>query len=155
MSRIYSLQRIQVIPASLEAVWNYFSSPKNLIDLTPEYMHFRVTSPPHQGQIYAGQIITYKVSPVAGIPLTWVTEITHVHPQQYFVDEQRTGPYSMWHHEHHFEEVAGGVRITDLVHYRMPLGILGTLAHQVFVKKQLEDLFNYRSGKVSSHTFME
>ncbi|WP_291908253.1 SRPBCC family protein [Chitinophaga sp. CB10] len=149
MGAVYSLSRVQLIPAPLEAVWDYFSAPGNLAAITPSYMRFRVTSAPHQGSIYPGQIITYKVSPVLGVPLTWVTEITHVHPRRFFVDEQRKGPYRMWRHEHHFEEVPGGVSMRDLVHYELPLGVLGTLAHGLFVKKQLEELFLYRTGRIA------
>ena len=94
--------------------------------------------------MYAGQIIEYKVSPVLGIPLYWMTEITHVEQHKFFVDEQRFGPYSMWHHQHHFREVPGGVEMTDIVHYKMPFWFLGDIANTLFVKKQLNDIFNYR-----------
>ncbi|MFY0253171.1 hypothetical protein ACDQ55_04370 [Chitinophaga sp. 30R24] len=144
MASIYSLQRTQFIPARLEEVWNYFSSPGNLEHITPSYMRFRVTSPPYTGQVYPGQIITYRVSPVLGIPLVWMTEIMHVSYLNYFVDEQRVGPYRIWHHEHRFQEVPGGVKMTDTVYYQLPFGWLGKLAHGLFVKKQLQTLFNYR-----------
>ncbi|RAJ85628.1 ligand-binding SRPBCC domain-containing protein [Chitinophaga dinghuensis] len=150
MSRIYELSRAQIIPASLEAVWAYFSDPGNLAEITPDYMRFHVTSPPHQGEIYPGQIITYKICPVLGIPLTWMTEITHVKQHRYFVDEQRVGPYSIWHHQHRFESVEGGVLMQDLVHYQMPLGFIGNIAHALFVKRQLEELFHYRTEKVKA-----
>jgi ligand-binding SRPBCC domain-containing protein len=94
--------------------------------------------------MYAGQIIEYKVSPILGIPLYWMTEITHVEQHKFFVDEQRFGPYSMWHHQHHFREVPGGVEMTDIVHYKMPFWFLGDIANTLFVKKQLNDIFNYR-----------
>ncbi|PSL49142.1 ligand-binding SRPBCC domain-containing protein [Chitinophaga niastensis] len=148
MASVYLLQRTQLISASLEEVWDYFSAPGNLTNITPAHMRFRVTSPPVEGQVYPGQIITYKVSPVAGIPLEWMTEITHVEYLVYFVDEQRVGPYSIWHHQHHFEAVAGGVKMTDTVHYRLPFGWLGKLAHGLFVKRQLEALFAYRNEAV-------
>ncbi|WP_143308370.1 SRPBCC family protein [Chitinophaga vietnamensis] len=149
MPMIYSLIREQLIPAPLAAVWDYFSSPGNLLEITPSYMRFRVTSRHYEGPIYPGQIITYKVSPVAGIPLLWVTEITQVKPLAYFVDEQRSGPYRMWHHEHHFEAAGDGTRMKDIVHYRLPLGWLGTLAHGLFVKRQLESLFDYRTAQIT------
>ena len=151
MASVYLLQRTQVIPATLEQVWDYFSNPANLEMITPAYMRFRVTSPPYEGQVYPGQIITYKVSPLAGIPLEWVTEITHVIHRVYFVDEKRVGPYRLWHHEHHFSEVPGGVQMTDIVHYRLPLGWLGRLAHSLFVKRQLEKIFQFRQHTVSRH----
>lgn len=148
MASIYLLQRTQVIPATPEEVWNYFSTPGNLPHITPAYMRFTVTSPPYTGQVYPGQVITYTVAPIAGIPLEWMTEITHVAYLDYFVDEQRVGPYSIWHHEHHFQIVPGGVKMTDIVHYRLPFGWLGKLAHSLFVKKQLEALFAYRHQAV-------
>ncbi|NLR78793.1 SRPBCC family protein [Chitinophaga eiseniae] len=144
MASIYSIQRTQVIPAPQEEVWSYFSNPANLQHITPAAMRFIVTSAPYTGQVYPGQVITYKISPLAGIPREWMTEITHVSYLSYFVDEQRVGPYSIWHHEHHFEQVPGGVKMTDLVHYRLPLGWLGKLAHRLFVKQQLAMLFEYR-----------
>ena len=93
-------------------------------------------------------MIAYKVSPLMKIPLNWVTEIKYVHDAQFFVDEQRTGPYKMWHHEHHFKAVEGGVEMTDIVSYELPLGFLGRFAHWLFVRKQLEGIFDYRFKKV-------
>jgi ligand-binding SRPBCC domain-containing protein len=98
--------------------------------------------------MYPGQIIEYKVSPVLGIPLYWMTEITHVEEGRYFVDEQRFGPYSLWHHQHHFRQVDRGVEMTDIVHYRLPLGFLGDIANGLFVKKQLEHIFEFRHKRV-------
>ena len=94
------------------------------------------------------EIITYTVKPVLGIPLFWMTEITHVEDRKFFVDEQRVGPYAIWHHQHHFKSVPGGVEMTDLVHYKVPLGILGDLANLLFVRSQLEGIFNYRWNKL-------
>lgn len=140
----YRLIRKQHIPATVDEVWDFFSNPANLAEITPEYMKFTVTSPPHTGDIYPGQIITYKVSPLLGIPLSWMTEITHVVPGKLFVDEQRQGPYSLWHHQHLFEQDGNGALMTDIVHYKLPLGPLGTLAKSLFVGKQLEDIFDHR-----------
>lgn len=114
-------------------------------------MKFRVTSGPMPGEVYAGQIITYTVAPVAGIPLFWMTEITAVNPLRFFVDEQRRGPYRLWHHQHHFTEKDGGVLMTDLVHYQLPLGLLGELARVLFVRKQLQAIFSYRRQQVEVH----
>lgn len=99
-------------------------------------------------KMYEGLMIAYKVKPLLGIPLNWVTEIKYVHEEQFFVDEQRTGPYKMWHHEHHFKAVDGGVEMTDIVSYELPLGILGRIAHPILVKSKLEEIFNYRFQKV-------
>lgn len=139
------------IEAPIEEVWDFFSSPANLKKITPPEMGFHILSGAEQ-KMYPGQIITYKVKPVAGIPLKWVTEITHVEQYGYFVDEQRFGPYSMWHHEHHFREVEGGVEMTDRVSYKLPLGLLGRLAHLVLVKRKVEHIFAYRS-KVMTRFF--
>lgn len=142
---VYSLQRVQRLPISLHQAWDFFSSPLNLREITPPYMGFEVTSDPAFLQkMYAGQIITYFVKPVLGIPLFWMTEITHVENESFFVDEQRVGPYKLWHHQHHFRAVVGGVEMTDLVHYQLPWGPLGQLAHSLFVKKQLQNIFDYR-----------
>jgi ligand-binding SRPBCC domain-containing protein len=140
----YSLKRVQRLPISLDEAWDFFSSPGNLKEITPAYMHFTVLSNSDSEKMYAGQIITYKVRPVLGIPLFWMTEITHVEDKKYFVDEQRFGPYALWHHTHFFKAIEGGVEMTDLVNYKMPLGFLGNIAHAVFAKKQLEGIFDYR-----------
>jgi ligand-binding SRPBCC domain-containing protein len=128
----------------LEKAWDFFSSPANLAEITPKNLGFNIISKHHGEKMYAGQIIEYKVSPVLGIPLYWMTEITHVEQHKFFVDEQRFGPYSMWHHQHHFKEVPGGVEMTDIVHYKLPFWFLGDIANSVFVKKQLNDIFDYR-----------
>ncbi|MCS7035897.1 MAG: SRPBCC family protein [Saprospiraceae bacterium] len=142
---VYSLERVQRLPISIEEAWDFFSSPLNLRDITPPYMQFQVLSDPRWvGRMYPGQIITYTVRPVLGIPLFWMTEITHVREGEFFVDEQRIGPYALWHHQHHFRPIEGGVEMTDLVHYRLPLGPLGALAHALFVRRQLEEIFDYR-----------
>ena len=125
----------QFVPARLDEVWDFFSSPANLSKITPPGMGFIITSPPQPG-MYPGMFISYKVSPLLGIKLNWVTEITHVREKLFFVDEQRRGPYSIWHHEHHFREVEGGVEMHDILHYQVPLGILGTLADHLFVKNK-------------------
>ncbi len=140
------LRRVQRLPISLELAWDFFSSPSNLKDITPSYMGFLVTAeaPESHGRMYAGQVITYKVKPLLGIPLTWMTEITHVREGEYFVDEQRFGPYRLWHHQHFFKPVDGGVEMTDVVHYKLPLWILGNIAHGLFVRRQLEGIFDYR-----------
>lgn len=142
---VYSLKRTQRLPISVAEAWDFFSSPANLQKITPTYLGFKITSDPSfLGKMYAGQVITYTVQPVLGIPLFWMTEITHVQHEQFFVDEQRFGPYSLWHHQHHFKAIPGGVEMTDLVHYKLPLGPLGWLAYHLFVRRQVEGIFDYR-----------
>jgi len=146
---IFELQRQQFIPRPMEEVWLFFSSPANLSVLTPQYMNFRVTTKDVPKRIYAGQIITYKVSPLFGIPLFWMTEITQVQDHRYFIDEQRRGPYRLWHHQHWFEQQGNGVLMTDIVHYELPLGILGNLANRLFLQSQLDNIFEFRQQKVA------
>ena len=148
MSKIYSLKTIQKIPITLEQAWDFFSKPDNLKDITPSNLGFQIISKHHGNKMYAGQVIEYTVRPVLGIPLYWMTEITHVQEKQYFIDEQRFGPYSLWHHQHHFKELAGGVEMTDIVHYKLPLWFLGDIANTIMVKNQLAHIFNYRVAAV-------
>ncbi len=148
MSKVYSLKTVQVLPITIEEAWDFFSSPKNLADITPGNMGFNIISKHHGQKMYPGQVIEYKVSPVFNIPLYWMTEITHVSEKKYFVDEQRFGPYSLWHHQHHFETVDGGVQMTDIVHYKLPFWFLGDIANSLFVAKQLKGIFDYRYQKV-------
>lgn len=135
--------RKQFVKTDLQTCWDFFSSPANLKRITPSYMGFDVkTEVP--AQMYEGLIIAYTVKPLLGIPVEWVTEITHVKDKSFFVDEQRKGPYTMWHHEHHFKEVEGGVEMTDIVSYILPLGFLGKLVQPFLVKPKLEEIFAYR-----------
>jgi ligand-binding SRPBCC domain-containing protein len=143
----HTIKVVQKIPASLDKVWDFFSSPANLQTITPANLHFRIISKHHGGHIYAGQIIEYKVSPILGIPLYWMTEITHVEEKKFFADEQRKGPYNMWHHQHHFREIPGGVEMTDIVHYKNPFWLIGNIANGLIVKKQLKKIFDYRWEK--------
>src|SRR3954451_18487621 len=136
MSRVYSLKTVQTIPISVSEAWDFFSRPDNLKDITPAHMGFVIKSKHHGEKMYAGQIIEYTVKPLFAIPVYWMTEITHVEEGKYFVDEQRFGPYSLWHHQHHFAEVDGGVQMTDLVHYKIPYSFLGNIANTVFVRQQ-------------------
>lgn len=141
----YQLIKTQKLPATLSEVWDFISSPANLKEITPRHMGFIITGNTGEGKMYPGMIITYKVSPVLGIKLNWVTEITHVRELEYFVDEQRVGPYSMWHHQHKIEPIEGGVLMTDIVTYQPPLGFLGALANKLIIKKQLNQIFDYRT----------
>lgn len=144
----YNLKTTQFIPVTLDVAWAFFSNPANLQSITPARMNFRIISRHHGDTMYPGQIIEYKVSPLGGISMYWMTEITHVRDRAYFVDEQRFGPYSLWHHQYHFKEVPGGVEMTDIVHYKIPLGFIGDWANRLFIRKQLEDIFAYRVKRV-------
>jgi ligand-binding SRPBCC domain-containing protein len=141
----YQLIKTQKIPVSTEEVWKFISNPGNLKKITPDYMGFVITSEKSEDRMYAGMIITYKVSPVLGIKMNWVTEISQVKELEYFVDEQRIGPYKMWHHQHKIEPIEGGTLMTDIVTYQTPFGILGALANTLFIKKQLKQIFDYRN----------
>ena len=140
------------LPISLDEAWAFFSNPTNLKEITPAKMGFIVTSKHHGDKIYAGQIIRYIVTPVLGIPLKWCTEITHVVDKQYFVDEQRFGPYAFWHHQHRFRAVEGGVEMEDILNYKVPLGFIGDLVNALFVKNQVAQIFEYRT-KVLTERF--
>ena len=148
MSRTYSFKLLQKIPAGLHDTWEFFSNPANLQEITPVELKFKVISKYHGPELYAGQLIEYTVSPLLGIPLYWMTEITHVEAKKYFIDEQRYGPYSFWHHQHHFRETEGGTEMTDIVHYKLPLWILGDLANSILVKAQLRQIFKHRVAAV-------
>jgi ligand-binding SRPBCC domain-containing protein len=144
MSKVYSLKFIQQIPVSLDAAWEFFSNPANLKEITPTHLDFRIISKHHGEKMYEGQLIEYTVKPLLGIPLYWMTEITHIKDREYFIDEQRFGPYSFWHHQHHFREAGNGVEMTDIVHYKLPLWFLGDIANSLMVKKQLGEIFRFR-----------
>lgn len=142
----YQLNRQQKLPTGIRETWDFISSPANLKEITPEHMGFKITGNTGTEKMYPGMIITYKVSPFAGIAMDWMTEITHVQDYAYFVDEQRVGPYAMWHHQHKIEAIEGGVLMTDIVTYQPPLGILGAVANTLFIKKQLQQIFDYRNS---------
>ncbi len=148
MSKVYQLITVQKIPVSIDKAWDFFSDPKNLQAITPVSMGFRIISEQQDNKMYAGQIIEYKVRPLLNIPIYWMTKITHVADKKYFVDEQRFGPYSMWHHQHHFKAANGFVEMTDIIHYKLPCWFLGDIANWLFVRKQLKGIFEYRFKKV-------
>ena len=147
--KTYLLLAEQFIPISLDEAWDFFSSPLNLEKITPKDMNFIVTSGYNKDtKAYAGMIITYKVSPVAGIKMDWMTEITHVQEKEYFVDEQRFGPYALWHHQHHFKAVDGGVLMNDILNYAIPYGIIGRLGNAIFVRNKIKQIFAYREKAI-------
>jgi ligand-binding SRPBCC domain-containing protein len=140
----FVLERIQILPTTIETAWGFFSDPANLNRITPPAMDFRITSPP-QTTTYAGQILTYTLRPLFGISMTWTTEITHVSEPYFFVDEQRFGPYRFWHHQHFFREVPGGVEVRDLVHYLLSHNQMAGLVNRFIVAPRLKKVFNYRT----------
>lgn len=141
--KIYTLHVKQKLSISKEEAWQFLSDPKNLKKITPDYMGFNIVGGADR-DMYAGQIIQYIVTPILGIKTNWVTEITNVVHGEYFVDEQRYGPYSLWHHKHFINEIDGGVEMEDLLHYKLPLGFLGQLAHPFLVKPKLDEIFEHR-----------
>ncbi|MEJ7589081.1 MAG: SRPBCC family protein [Ferruginibacter sp.] len=144
MSKVYRIKKVQQLPIGLDEAWDFFSSPQNLQNITPVNLGFNIISK-HKGEkMYAGQIIEYKISPLLNVPLYWMTEITHVEEKKYFVDEQRFGPYALWHHQHHFKVIGDYVEMTDIVHYKLPGWFLGDIANRLFVKRQLKAIFDYR-----------
>lgn len=141
--KLHRLEQKQWLPISMTEAWDFFSSPKNLDEITPDDLGFRITSP-LEGKMHEGQIITYKVKLAPLIWVSWVTEIKAVDEGNSFIDEQRFGPYRFWHHRHHFEEQDGGVLMTDLVNYGLPFGPCGAIAHALFVRRKLEWIFDQR-----------
>lgn len=147
---MYNLKRKQVLPITLEEAWEFFSSPKNLGKITPSDMGFDIQYLSGEKTTYAGQIIAYKIKVLPGIRMNWITEITHVKDLQYFIDEQRFGPYKLWHHQHHFKGTKEGVEMIDEVNYVIPFGVLGRLVHWLFVGRQVIAIFDYRHKVLAS-----
>jgi ligand-binding SRPBCC domain-containing protein len=141
--KVYCLNRKQKLPISLWEAWSFFSTSRNLESITPAFLKFQITSSVPD-DIYSGLIITYRIAAVAGIPMTWVTEIKHVEAPYRFVDEQRIGPFRFWYHEHRFREVGGEIEMEDTVYYAMPLGWIGRLVHALFIRARLEAIFDFR-----------
>ena len=147
MGKIHVFKTEQKIPASIDQVWDFISQPANLKEITPSYMGFYIKSQEDLSKMYAGMIITYAVKPLFNIPLRWVTEITHVQDKEYFVEEQRFGPYALWHHKHFIKPIEGGALMTDIVHYKLPLGFLGDIGAG-FVRGKLKEIFDFRFAAV-------
>ncbi len=144
---VFTFQREQLLKSSIEMVWDFISSPKNLKIITPEYMGFEILNKNLPEKMYTGIIINYKVSPLFGIKLTWSSEITHIREFEFFVDEQKVGPYKFWHHQHHIKKYDSGVLMTDIINYSPPFGFLGALANTVLIQKKLKEIFDYREKK--------
>lgn len=145
--KIYRLHTIQNLPISINEAWNFLSDPVNLKTITPDYMGFEILSGAEK-KMFPGQIIQYIVTPILGIPTKWVTEITHVRKGEYFVDEQRFGPYSLWHHKHFLKPIKNGVEMEDIIDYKIPFGLFGQMIHPILVKPKLNEIFKYREIKL-------
>jgi ligand-binding SRPBCC domain-containing protein len=142
---LHTLKTTQILKSDMDTVWKFMSSPKNLARITPDYMGFQILSDEEDlKEMYSGQLIEYYVTPVMGIKMHWVTEITHVQDKHYFVDEQRFGPYALWHHKHFLKEVSEGIEMTDIVHYKIPLGFIGRIANTLFIKNKVKEIFDHR-----------
>lgn len=142
--KVYQLRRTQFLPISIAEAWQFFSSPRNLARITPDYMRFHILGFSGGEKMYAGQIIRYKIFILPFVPIHWTTEISHVEEPSYFVDEQRFGPFSLWHHQHRFKEVPGGVEMIDEVNYAVPFGFLGRIVNSIFVQNEVNSIFDYR-----------
>ena len=145
--KIYRLHTTQNLPISINEAWNFLSDPVNLKTITPDYMGFEILSGAEK-KMFPGQIIQYIVTPILGIPTKWVTEITHVKKGEYFVDEQRFGPYSLWHHKHFLKPIKNGVEMEDIIDYKIPFGLFGQMIHPILVKPKLNEIFKYREIKL-------
>jgi len=141
---VYQYYKEQKLPADITTVWDFISSPGNLKQITPEHMGFEICSPYLPEKMYNGMIIIYRVSPLFRFRVTWVTEIVHIKGYEFFVDEQRSGPYKMWHHEHRIQSIDGGTLMTDIVTYKPPMGWLGALANRLFIAGKIRGIFDYR-----------
>ncbi len=140
----YLLEREQFLPVSRATAWQFFSSPRNLATITPPDLGFQILPPFNDEPMFTGQLISYKVRPLLGIPVKWTTEIGDVSEPAYFTDKQLKGPYTKWEHLHTFEEADGGVLMRDRVEYALPFGMLGKLGHSLFIRKRLEQIFDFR-----------
>jgi len=145
---VYQLVKKLKLPISIEEAWDFIASPKNLKTITPDYMGFEILTEDLPNKIYAGMIISYIVKPIFSIKTNWVTEITHIKQLNYFVDEQRVGPYSIWHHQHKLEAIEGGILMTDIVSYKPPFGLFGKLANFLFIRNKINKIFEYRETKL-------
>ena len=141
--KIYQIKSKQVLPMTLDNSWNFFSDPRNLPKIIPPWLNLRITSD-LPDKMYEGMIITYKVYPFLGIPSNWVTEITQVKEKNFFIDEQRFGPYKFWHHQHHFKQIDRGIEMEDIVTYALPFDPLSRPLNSLFVGKKIKEIFKFR-----------
>jgi ligand-binding SRPBCC domain-containing protein len=142
--KIYQFRSKQFLPISINEAWEFFSDPKNLPKITPPSLNFEITTE-LDSKMYAGMIISYIVRPLLNIPTTWVTEITHVREPNFFVDEQRFGPYKLWHHQHILKEAKNGIEMEDIVIYAVPFGFIGRIANSLIISRKIKSIFNFRT----------
>ena len=147
----HQFSRKFTLNALLEEVWSFIATPANLMKITPSSLSFEIMTPDLPSQMYEGLIIQYRVKPFAGIRTNWVSEITHIKTGRYFVDEQRIGPYKMWHHEHWLQPIKGGVEVLDIVSYQPPYGLIGRIANTWLIKQRLTEIFAYRQKAIINH----
>ena len=146
--KLYRLCRQQTLPVTEEVAWQFFSSPLNLPAITPPWLNLQINGDVSD-HMYPGMLIAYRITPFWGVPVKWLSEITHVEPPRYFVDEQRSGPYRFWHHQHHFRSKNGKIEVTDTVAYALKFGPVGTLMHALFIGKRLTDIFDFREKRLA------
>jgi len=139
------------LPLEFDQVWDFFSRPENLRKITPDGVFVRILSDLEGVDMYEGMIIQYTIAPLLNIPMNWVTEITHIKENAHFIDEQRFGPYAFWHHQHHFKAVEGGTEMRDILHYKVPIPILGDIANALFVERMIEQIFVFREKAVRKY----
>ena len=147
----YQFRREQKINASQDRVWDFIATPANLKLITPDYMSFDILGQDLPEKMYAGMILMYRVSPLLGIKLNWVTEISHVKEGVYFVDEQRIGPYRLWHHQHHLKSHGDGVVMEDVVTYSPPFGLMGSAMKKFIIERKLNEIFDYRESAIDAY----
>ena len=151
--KTYQFKAKQFLPITINEAWDFFSNPNNLPKITPPWLNFEVTTQ-LESRMYAGMIITDLVRRILNIPATWVTEITQVHVPNFFVDEQKFGPYKLWHHQHVFREAKNGIEMEDIVNYAVPLGFIGRLANNLIISKKIKSIFEYRT-EILNKMFVE
>jgi len=145
---IHMLERRQLLPLKPGEVFPFFGAPGNLARITPPWLDFRILTP-SPITMKVGTVIDYTIRWL-GIPVRWKTLITSHEPPWKFVDEQIRGPYSLWHHTHLFKEIPSGTEMTDIVRYVLPGGPIGDVAHAMAVRRQLNDIFNYRAEAITN-----
>ena len=146
--KIYTFKQTQLIPASLDVVWDFFFTPGNLELITPPEVNFKTILQTGGFRMYSGQLISYRLSPFRFLRVQWTTEIKNVTPKSYFVDDQKFGPFAMWYHQHFFKEKDGGVEMIDEVNYAVSFGLVGRLANSLLVENQVKNIFKFRAEAV-------
>lgn len=141
---VFQFYKEQKIPTGIDEIWDFISSPANLKKITPDYMGFDISSDYLPKEMYPGMMISYRVKPIFNIKMNWLTEITQMQEKVFFIDEQRLGPYRIWHHEHRISKIEGGVRMTDLITYKPPFGFIGNLVNGFMIEKKIKEIFKYR-----------